>query len=67
MGYLAVLFGVFVGGLVVTAVVLGLLSSWLFGTVQDWVLFGALGIAGLAAWYASDYYNSWTMCRATRR
>jgi hypothetical protein len=58
MGYLAVLFFTFVAGLVINAMALGLLSQYLFGGVQEWVLFAALFVAGLGAWAAGDTYDN---------
>lgn len=67
MGYLLVLLVVFVGGLVVNAMALALLSQWMFGTVQEWALIAALIVAGLGAWLAAEHYDEWSRQRAYRR
>jgi hypothetical protein len=67
MGYLAVMSVVFVVGLVINAMALGLLSQWLFGMVQDWVLLASLVVSGLGAWLLSERYEEWSRDRAYRR
>jgi hypothetical protein len=65
MGYLAILAGVFVGGLVINAMFWGLLSHWLYGSVQDWVLGVSLVLAGLTAYASAETFDRST-CGAPR-
>jgi hypothetical protein len=66
MGYLAILTGMFVGGLVINAMALALLSRWMYGSVQEWVLAAAIFVAGLGAALAAEHYEKWSQCRVTR-
>lgn len=57
MGYLAVLSGVFIIGLIINAMALALLSQWMFHEVQSWVLIASLVIAALGASLVADRYD----------
>jgi membrane protein implicated in regulation of membrane protease activity len=67
MGYLAVMCGSFLVSLIGSAVALAVLSNLFFGSVQEWVLGGAVILSFVATmmachWY-EDTHNPWKFPR----
>lgn len=67
MGYLLITTLAFAFGLITNALFLGLLSHWLYGTVQDWVLLISVIVGFVLAWRAGSYYEDREWQRARRR
>lgn len=64
MGYLAVIAFAFLFGLVANALFLGWVSHYLYGQVQDWVLFVSVVAGLILARIASRRYEEWEWRRA---
>lgn len=67
MGLLLVITFTFLFGLFVNALFLGWLSNYLYGQVQEWVLFVSVAAGIILASLAGRYYDEREWYRARRR